>query len=204
MCPCTQPIHVSDVARPGQIPHRWPLNEVMDSLRVVNKPSDLYQWQPSEVKTWPFDVAAKDFPMIFVETIRFRSCNGCVILYLLRYCCYETQPPPLGHSGDVTGQPSSAAESWSWRVRGLRAVSGTHPAMASGLAGQWNEKKIYIDIRGHFKWISVCIVKLHRAWRGAASSWSRISDLGSVVTPHQLWGKDGGPGGVHHQSDVPL
>lgn len=29
-------------------------------------------------------------------------------------------------------------------------------------------------------------------------------DLGCTVTPHRLWGKDGGPGGVHHQSDVPL
>lgn len=48
-------------------------------------------------------------------------------------------------------------------------------------------------------------VRCELAQRVAGRGLLLEQDLGSVVTPHQHWGKkDGGPGGVHHQSDVPL
>lgn len=118
------------------------------------------------------------------------------VWYLLSWLLLGDTTAPSGPSGDVTQHPSSA-ESWSRRVWALRAVSGTHPGMPPGLGGQWDEKNIFrvlyiyihihIYIRGQFKWINACIVNLSRAWRGAASSWSRISDLlGSVDTPSAL------------------
>lgn len=118
--------------------------------------------------------------MIVVKTIR-QDNHGCVILDSLSLLLLRDATAPSGHSSDVTEHPSSATDS---ELKGLRSACGLrytprHGFSSSGALRRAGRKQreiyIYIYIFEDTQWISVCIVKLHRAWRGAASSWSRIS-----------------------------